>query len=527
MAFDDRGISNFQLLQNAFRDPQAEQGVYIVFDLIYLDGVDLRDRPLEERKAELARLKLPTDRGLVRVSDFVIGNGPKVFAEARRAALEGIVSKRLRSTYAGGRSTDWLKIKCQERSEFVIGGFTEPGGSRQGFGALLLGLFDDDQRLTYAGRVGTGFSQSLIHELAPRLQSIERRTSPFADSLPAAHTPGVHWVRPQLVAQVAFSNWTSDHLLRHPSFQGLREDKPARAVHPEKPKKISVKGAGGNDGTPRRGAASAAKAAAGETLVAGVRVTHPDRILYPAEKITKLELAEYYLAVAERMLPEVAGRPLAIVRCPDGLTGSRFFQKHPPTAAPKAMHRIEIREKSGRATYLMIEDAADLIGLVQIAALEIHIWGSHASAIEKPDRLVFDLDPSPEVKWPAVVAAALELRDFLTALGLESFAKITGGKGLHLVVPLRRTHDWPQITEFRGRWRRRLSARLPIATPRCCRNVPGSARSSSITCETSAAPRRSLPTRPGRAKSAPVAAPVSWRELPASTGPIRSTCARC
>ena len=263
--------------------------------------------------------------------------GPRFLPKARRAGLEGIVSKRRSRSIVGGRSTDWLKIKCHERSEFVIGGFTDPGGSRKGFGALLLGLFDDDHHLKYAGRVGTGFSQAVIGELAPRLAAIERRTSPFADALPAADTHGVHWVRPQLVAQVAFSNWTRDHLLRHPSFQGLREDKPAHQVHPDEAQRGCAEQSTGDAlaSRPRHRAKTGGKEAAGESLVAGVRLTHPDRILYPDEKITKRELAEYYLAVAERMLPEVAGRPLAIVRCPDGLTGSRFFQKHPPTAAPK------------------------------------------------------------------------------------------------------------------------------------------------------------------------------------------------
>ncbi|HEX4144753.1 MAG TPA: non-homologous end-joining DNA ligase [Pirellulales bacterium] len=236
VVFDKRGITDFQLLQNAFRDQQGKPAVYIVFDLLYLNGIDLRGRPLRERKAELARLKLPTDRGPVRLSDFVIGHGPEFFVQAKRSGLEGIVSKRVASPYRAGRSTDWVKTKCQQRSEFVIGGFTDPGGARRGFGSLLLGLFDDRHRLTYAGRVGTGFSNKVIQELAARLSAIERPTSPFVDPRAAAPLEGVHWVRPQLVAQVAFSNWTHDRLLRHPSFQGLREDKPVRQVFADEPR---------------------------------------------------------------------------------------------------------------------------------------------------------------------------------------------------------------------------------------------------------------------------------------------------
>jgi bifunctional non-homologous end joining protein LigD len=238
VAFDERGVTDFQLLQNAFRDARHQREAYVIFDLLYSGGIDLRSRPLTERKAALARLRLPTDRGPLRLSEYIVGDGPKVFAEAKRLGLEGIVSKRRDSAYAGGRQTDWLKIKCQQRSEFVIGGFTEPGGSRHGFGALLLGLFDKKQRLKYAGRVGTGFSQRTIGELMAKFKPLERRTSPFVDGLPTGDTRGVHWLEPRLVAQIAFSNWTQERLLRHPSFQGLREDKPARQVHPEKPKPV-------------------------------------------------------------------------------------------------------------------------------------------------------------------------------------------------------------------------------------------------------------------------------------------------
>ena len=239
VVFDDRGITDFQLLQNAFRD-EPERAIYVVFDLLYLDGIDLSNRPLDERKDQLARLKLPVDRGPLRMSEFVVGNGPRFFSAAERLGLEGVVSKRRQSLYVGGRTTDWIKIKSLNRAEFVIGGYTDPGGTRKGFGSLLLGVYDNKRRLNYAGRVGTGFSQRTIAEIAPRLTAIEQPASPFSDSPLSTHAKGVHWVRPRLVAQVAFSNWTRDGLLRHPSFQGLREDKPARSVRADTPRPLAT-----------------------------------------------------------------------------------------------------------------------------------------------------------------------------------------------------------------------------------------------------------------------------------------------
>jgi bifunctional non-homologous end joining protein LigD len=440
ISLDDQGISDFQLLQNAFRDQRANELVYAAFDLLFLKGEDLRDLPLEERKHKLSEL-IPADRGAIRYTEHLIGKGPEFLEQACQQGLEGIVSKRRDALYVGGRSTDWLKIKCQQNAEFVIGGFTEPTGSRHGFGALLLGYFDKKD-LIYAGRVGTGFNDQMLSSLSTKLTSLEQAKSPFANyPAHAERLKGVHWVRPQCVAQIRFSNWTDDRRLRHPTFQGLREDKPAHSVKREIPKMVKVKKSSAQHSS-SNGKLSM------ETEIAGVRVTHPDKILFPEEQITKRDLAEYYVEVADSMLPYVVNRPLTIVRCPDGVDGEWFFQKHPGRMAPDELDRVKIREKRGMDEYLLVKNVQGLVALAQISALEIHVWGSHADAVDKPDQIVFDLDPAPELAWSRVVDAALEVREFLQDLGLTSFVKTTGGKGLHLVCPICRTQEWPFVDDF-------------------------------------------------------------------------------
>jgi bifunctional non-homologous end joining protein LigD len=523
VAINEHGITDFQSLQNAFRDQQRDNLVYTVFDLLFLDGVDLRELPLEQRKAELASLKLPTDHGHLRYTDHLVGNGPTVFKQVCKNGGEGIVSKRRDRPYMPGRGTDWVKVKCQQHAEFVIGGYTDPSGSRRGFGALLLGYFEN-KKFLYAGRVGTGFSDEALAELFARLKPLEHAKSPFDNFQPhAEQLKGVHWVRPKLVAQVRFTNWTRDGLLRHPAFQGLREDKPARLVRREvaKPLPLSRRKesrTSQHKNSPRRKAASTSAVISRngrnqEITVGGVRMTHPDKILYPDEGITKRELAEYYLAVTEYMLPYVTGRPLAIVRCPDGISGERFFQKHPGPVAPAELRRVKIREKQGVATYMVIDDVKGLPALAQISALEIHVWGSQVEAVEKPDLMVLDLDPAPDVLWQNTIAAAIELGEFLRELGLESFVKTSGGKGLHLCVPLRRTHAWPMVSEFSEQIARAVERAAP---DRYVANMSKKKRGGKIFVDylrnqrgaTSVAPY-STRARPG----APLSIPVSWREL--------------
>jgi bifunctional non-homologous end joining protein LigD len=412
------GRTSFQALQNYF----GQRGAlcYFAFDLLHLDGVDLTARPLEERKQALERL-LGT-AGLIRYSAHVIGDGAAFFARACGMGLEGIVSKLRAQPYKGGRNTGWQKSKCTRRQELVIGGFTDPDGARQGLGALLVGVHDDAGRLLFAGKVGTGFSQRSARELRQRLDALEQTTCPFHPR-PAGFAHA-HWVEPTLVAEVNFAEWTGDGKVRHASFQGLRTDKPAREVVAERPVDPSA---------PAR--------SHGAADVAGVPISHPDRVLYPDVGLTKLALAEFYASIGDAILPHVVGRPLTLVRCPKGLVGPGdgegcHFMKHSNVWAPPALRRVRIRERTKTGEYLVVDDLAGIIALAQMDILEIHTWNVRADDVERPDRMVFDLDPGPEVAWSAVIDAARVVRQALASLELDSFVKTTGGRGLHVVVPI-------------------------------------------------------------------------------------------
>ena len=392
----------------------------------------------------------------MRYSDHVTGNGEAFLRQACRMSLEGVVSKRSDAPYQSGRSRSWLKAKCIQEQEFVVGGFTDPEGSRAGIGALLLGVHDDSGRLVYVGKVGTGFSSRAAIDLRHKLERLVQSSSPFATRPPG--TARAHWVRPKLVGEVEFTEWTPDGRLRHPSWKGLREDKPAREIVRERP--------AGEDGgsRPRASAGGRAKLAfvrartrptarrapgtAMAAEVAGVRITHPDRVLYQPQGITKLDLAKFYETIADWILPHLRGRPTSLVRCPQGLAKECFYQKHVGTWAPAALRRIRIQEKKKVGEYLIVDDLPGLIGLVQIGILEIHTWNAVAEHLEEPDRLVFDLDPGDDVPWRDVVAAARTLRAYLQDVGLESFLKTTGGKGLHLVVPIDPGPGWDDCLAF-------------------------------------------------------------------------------
>src|SRR6185312_7623165 len=391
---------------------------------------------------------------LLRFSDHQIGRGPDVLAAAKRLGLEGIISKRRDGRYAAGRGTGWTKVKCLAEEEFVIVGYTDPAGERSHFGALLLGYHDAAGTLVYAGRVGTGFTDkslaSLYEKLAPLAQ--KRATVRLPAGLSARDT---HWVKPEVVAQVRFGDWTNDKILRHSIFIGLREDKSGSEVVIEP--------------VPRGAAAEAADAPPIATPVArdgsarlgAVRITNAARIVYPDRGLSKLALAEYYAAVADWILPHVAGRALSLLRCPEGLAGDCFFQKHVMAGMPASIRQVAIEDKDGVQQHVMIEDAAGLVALVQMGMLELHPWGSRAADLERPDRLIFDLDPDEGLRWDRVIGAALTVRDLLATLGLRSFAKTTGGKGLHLVVPVKPGLDWDQAKSFT----RAVVAKLAAAEP--------------------------------------------------------------
>jgi bifunctional non-homologous end joining protein LigD len=453
---DADGTTSFAGLQDKIASGRTEALFFYAFDLLHLDGWDLTPAALEDRKATLARIIPADSAGMLRYSDHQAGNGPGFFAQACRFELEGVVSKRRDKPYRPGRNDNWLKVKCANREEFVVIGFTDPAGQRHGIGALLLGYYDRAGVLHYAGRVGTGFADDQLKRLRERLDRIELAKCPVAALPKGVPLKGVHWTAPKLVAEVRFGNWTADAILRHASFEGLREDKSATEVVREVP------GTGGRAGKAAKAAGAVEQRARdGSMTVEGVRLTHPDKVLYPDQGITKLDLAHYYAAIADWALPHLADRPLSLVRCPEGQGKTCFFQKHVGSGVPDQLGRVEIAEKSGSETYLVVRDLSGLMALVQIGVLEIHPWGSTTKKLETPDRVTFDLDPDVALPWERVAEAALEIREVLTRLGLQSFAKTTGGKGLHVVVPLTPRLDWDEVKGFTRAVAMRLAEEAP------------------------------------------------------------------
>ncbi len=499
------GRTSFQDLQNAFSGGSRAALFYFVFDLLHLDGEDVARLPLEQRKAMLARLlahgRRETGDGVLRLAEHVVGNGPAFFAEVCRLGLEGVVSKRRDLPYDPGRHGGWLKTKCLQRAEFVVGGFTDPEGTRPGIGALIgaliLGHRDDAGRLVCAGKVGTGFTQESASALRRRLEALETTTCPFTPFPPGFRRRGVHWVQPLLSAEVAFSEWTSDGKIRQPSFRGLRE---------------------GAAAAPRRDDRRAPAAP-----YTAVKLTHPERVLYPDLGLTKRDVATYYETVAEWIVPHVAGRPLTLVRCPSGVGESCVYMKHSRVWAPAGLRRVRIQEKTKLGEYLVADDLAGILGLVQMDVLEIHTWNSTVDDVERPNRLVVDLDPGPEVRWPAVVAAARLVRDVLAALDLESFVKTTGGVGLHVVVPLLPALDWRACLDVA----RALADAIVRHDPRAYTTaVPKAGRERKILLDYLRNNRTntSVAAFSTRARAgAPVSMPLAWDELTPSLRPSRFT----
>lgn len=510
----ESGVTSFQALQNALKNKTSDQLVYYVFDLLYLNGHDLRSQPLVDRKRLLEEL-LANAHPQLQFSEHWQGSGSQFLRECCRRGLEGIVSKRGDRPYIASRTTDWLKIKCLLNEELVIGGFTQSSAKHRDFGALLLGYFRDKE-LIYAGRVGTGFDVALLADLRRRLDKLEIESSPFAEIPPRERTSGVHWVQPRLVAQIAFGGWTSGGILRHPSFQGLREDKRATDVsRPESlPAEPSTRSEQPMNRTKSRAAARRAKATSPAELP--VRLTNPDRILFPEMGLTKRGLAEYYASIADWILPHLAGRPLSMLRCPAGREGTCFFQKHAGAGTPEALRRIEIQEKNEAETYLIADDLPGLLSLAQMSILEIHPWGSRGDRLEQPDRLIFDLDPGPGVPWKEVVQAAFDLRDSLEQIDLKSFVKTTGGKGLHIVVPLSpRRAVWAEAKAFARSVAEHFAAEQPR---RFVATMSKAQRKGKIFIDYLRNDRGATAVAPysTRAKpGAPVSCPIAWDELSA------------
>jgi bifunctional non-homologous end joining protein LigD len=457
---EPEGTTSFSSLQDAISGGRTDTLNFFAFDLLYRDTWDLTGAALEDRKTALAEIISPQSQGMLRYSDHQVGQGSAFFARACNYELEGIVSKRRTEPYRPGRGRSWLKIKCRNREEFVVVGFTDPEGSREGFGALLVGYYDPLDELRYAGRVGTGFNTAQLLELHRQLQSLAR-PDPTVTLPKGVSRKGVHWIEPRLVAEVEFADWTADAILRQASFQGLREDKDPRevvydpktraAVEPAaapNPKKTSARVK--QPTSEKTGTEKPQRARDESLMLEGVRLTHPDRILYPGTNLTKLDVAGYYTESRDWILPELAGRLLTLVRSP-AVGKKTFYQKHIGGEAPQAIKRFDLDGREEPEIYPYIEDLPGLIGLVQMGVLEIHPWGSRVDKLESPDRVTMDLDPDEDLPWRRVTEAAIDVRDALAGIGLKSFAKTTGGKGLHVVIPLTPKLDWDQVKAF-AKW---------------------------------------------------------------------------
>ncbi|MGE8411322.1 MAG: DNA ligase D [Pseudomonas sp.] len=423
------GVADFQALQNAFDAGNDQAIVYYLFDAPFLNGVDLRECPLHERRTALQALLVNNRAAQLRYSETFDQPVQQLLDSACDMQLEGLIGKRPDSRYVSRRSNDWIKLKCQQRQEFVILGYTDPQGSRSALGALLLGLHDPQGAgLRYAGKVGTGFSSATLEHLLERLQPLAT-SRPTLASLPAGvSTTRVHWVQPRLLAQVSYSQMTRDGVVRHGVFHGLRDDKPAVAVTLER----SAPTPGGNPGA--------------GTGANDLRITHGDRLVDAASGATKLQVAEYYARVAQWILPQLQQRPVALVRAPQGLGGELFFQKHAAQLAIPGV-RTYSKTEAGQAA-MVIDRLPALLGAVQMNALELHTWNATSKDFDRPDRLVLDLDPDPTLPWKTMVEACQLTLTLLDELGLRAFIKTSGGKGLHLVVPLVRRAGWDEVKAF-------------------------------------------------------------------------------
>jgi bifunctional non-homologous end joining protein LigD len=526
------GRTSFQALQNpsSVSARNASQ-VYFVFDLLRLEGKSLESLPLSERKARLHAIVGGKSRGPIRFSEHVDKGGKAFLEQACRHGLEGIVSKRIDRPYYRGRNTDWVKSKCSRRQELVIGGFTDPEGTRAGIGALLVGHYDGE-RLIFAGKVGTGFSHKVAVDLRRQLDRLEQQESPFDPLPPRAIARRAHWVRPDLVCEVRFTEWTDEGMARHPAFQGLRADKAPRDVRREEPSRAQKarnaptaskhKSAAGLV-PPKDNADKKDKKTAGGSIVEGVTITHPDRVVYDNPPITKLDVARWYSQVSEWILPHVEGRPLTVVRCPEGLSGQCFYMKHSSMRVPAPLRRVKVQEKLKVGDYLIADTAASVVALVQMGVLEMHTWNSTIEDVERPNRLVIDLDPGEQVPWQKVIDAAGIVRRALESLDLDSFCKTTGGRGVHVVVPLVPHAGWAECLAFA----RALGEAIEHADPATyTTDFSKRGRRAKILIDYLRNNRgnTSVAAYSTRARAhAPVSVPLTWDELKASLNPAELT----
>ncbi len=495
---DGSGKTDFQALQNYTRNPKGKTLTYIVFDLLALNGADIRGQSLIDRKETLKALMEDAPKNLY-YSQHVQGNGKASFLAACQSDMEGIVGKKANSVYSGTRNGDWIKLKCDKRQEFVIGGYTLTDKKTSGVSALLLGVYVGEE-LVFAGRAGTGFTARSMEELGEKFQSIKRKTAPFKHAPEPKNNETITWLEPVLVAEIKFAEWTEENLLRQASFKGLRRDKDPRDIkmeHVEDEVQLEERPATDNK----------------NLIIGGIKITNPDKVLFEELKITKADVVRYYAQVSERMLPYVRNRILSIVRCPKGISQSCFFKKH-PGPGNKAMVTIPITNSKGKIEeYFYIENASGLIYEAQMGTLEFHTWGSRADDPEKPDMMVFDLDPDEGMDLETVRQGVRDVKSVLEQLSLTSFLKTSGGKGYHVVVPFLPTADWETFHDFA----RRIAVVMEQKWPdRYTSNVRKASRENKIFIDwirngrgaTSIAPY-SIRARSG----ARVSMPITWEEL--------------
>ena len=508
--------SKFSALQKAIKTGGETR--FYGFDLLHLNGKDLRKAPLIERKEALKALldTLGTSRA-IQYSEHVRGNGEKVFQAMCKAGQEGIIAKKADAPYREGRVGSWLKIKCTKRQEFVIGGYSPSDKRGRAFASLLVGAYEGD-KFVYQGRVGTGFDEDTMADLASRFSKLKRKTPPF-DTVPNEIARDAVWLTPELVAEVDFAEFTDDGHIRHGAFQGLREDKEASAVTPEtkkpappsKPAQTKTE-AKTEPAAEKKRPTRRQKDADGDVL--GIRITHADRLLFSDPDITKIDLARYYGVIADRMLPFAADHPASILRCPQGPDHQCFYQKHAGDGFPDEIHQVPIEESDGdMANYLYVNDAKGLVAAVQMGTIELHIWGSTIDKLDAADRLVFDLDPDPSVTFETVKQAAVSLKSALEEIGLKSVAMVSGGKGIHVIVPLSRRAPWADAKAFA----KGLSARIADNDPdHYIATMSKAKRKGRIFIDWLRNERGSTAVAPYSVRAranGPVATPVSWDEL--------------
>ena len=435
------GLPDFQALQNAFDIGRSLDIVYYLFDAPFLNAQDQREAPVEDRRAALKAALSGSRSKLLRFSEAFSANHRDIFESACDLALEGVIGKRLGSPYVSSRSADWIKLKCRLRQEFVIVGYTRPQGSRSGFGALLLAV-NEDNGLVYTGRVGTGFDQAALKNIYAQLTPLERKASPLEKPLTSAQARGVHWVEPTLVGEVQFAEWTREGVVRQAAFVGLRTDKPAAQIIHEQPRTAkSLKNA--------------------KTTSSDVNITHADRVIDKQSGTQKQQLAQFYDGISKWILPFLRHRPISLLRAPEGIEGEQFFQKHAQHLAIPHIKQLPQALDPGHARLMEIDSADALVGAVQMGTVELHTWGATSDKIETPDLFVLDLDPDPALPWKSMLEAAQLTLSVLDELGLQAFVKTSGGKGLHLVVPLARRDNWDTVKAFAKAIAQFMTEQLP------------------------------------------------------------------